>query len=200
MRYYLLAAIFFLLAVIIAVGCSGSKQENPVVIMETSKGIIEIELFPDVAPMHVENFQKLSVEGFYDSLKFFRVVDGFMIQTGDPENIGRGGSRTNINAEFNDSLHHEGTVAMARSGADTNSASSQFYICIGEAERLKHLNHKYTVFGRTISGLDVTKQIGQVVTSGQPQRIIRDSTWRAELERLREEENADVEYSPNGYP
>jgi len=194
---------FFLLLIAVLMGvflnCKETEPANPLMVIETSEGIIEVELFPDVAPLHVENFMKLAAEGFYDSLKIFRLIPDFMFQSGDPENRGTGSSGKNIPAEFNDSLHHYGTLAMARS-ATPNSASCQFYICLGETKRLSYLDHKYTVFGRTVSGFEVLKKIASAATSGGMQRIQKDPNWRAELKRLGEEEGADVIFRPDGSP
>lgn len=175
-------------------GCTNSK--NPVVVLETSEGKIELELFPKVAPKHVENFLGLVRRGFYDSLLFHRVIDGFMIQAGDPNGDGSGGSGTTIPAEFNDSLHHAGTLGMAHS-TDPNSASSQFYICLAPTP---HLDHKYTVFGKTISGFDVVQKIGKRPTSGQLQRIAQDTNWKNELLQLQKDGKADIRLLPNGFP
>jgi peptidyl-prolyl cis-trans isomerase B (cyclophilin B) len=180
--------------ILLMTGCRKDESSNPKVMLETTKGKIELELFPDVAPKHVENFLALVNQGFYDSLIFHRVVDGFMIQGGDPTGTGRGGSGKTIPAEFNDSLHYPGTLAMARA-QDPNSASSQFYICLA---RLPRLDHQYTVFGKTISGMDVVRAIGKTPTSGSRERIARDSTWRAELMRMKDEEGADVVSYPDG--
>lgn len=186
--------LLFSAGVILMFGCSTEATKNPVVVMETTEGVIELLLFPDVAPLHTANFLKLCNEGFYDSVIFHRVIDGFMIQGGDPTGTGMGDSGTRLEAEFNDSLHRAGTLAMARS-ADPNSASCQFYICLAPQPRL---DHNYTVFGKTISGFDVVQKIGKTPTSGPDRRIMADSTWRNELLRLKEEEGADVNIMPNG--
>lgn len=167
-------------------GCMGSK--NPVVVLETSEGNIELELFPNVAPKHVYNFLDLVKKGFYDSLIFHRVIDGFMIQSGDPDGDGSGGSGTTVQAEFNDSLHHAGTLGMARN-SDPNSASSQFYICLAPTP---HLDHKYTVFGKTVAGFDVVQKIGKTPTSGPMQRIGGDAQWKEQLLQLQKDGKADV--------
>jgi len=139
------------------------RLDNPIVELVTSMGNIKLKLFPDVAPNHVRNFLDLAKSGFYDSLIFHRVIDGFMIQAGaftDDGNIKT--SNKTLNAELNDSLHHEGTLAMARRQA-LNSAGTQFYICLSPRP---YLDGKYTVFGKTIEGLDVVRAIGDVETSG----------------------------------
>jgi cyclophilin family peptidyl-prolyl cis-trans isomerase len=183
-----------LIIILFMTGCAQDEPQNPVVVLETTEGSIELELFPDVAPGHVENFLKLVDEGFYDSVIFHRVSDGFMIQSGDPTGTGRGNSGKLLKDEFNDSLHYPGTLAMAH-GPGPNSASSQFYICL---DTLHWLDHKFTVFGKTIKGMDVVRAIGKTPTSGDSRRIVNDSAWRAQLMRLKEEEGADVVTFPDG--
>lgn len=145
---------------VMMVACGGNN--NPKVKMVTSMGDIYLELYPEVAPRHVENFLNLAKEGFYDGLTFHRVIDGFVIQGGCPQGDGTGGSGETVPAEFNDSIHRDGTLSMARS-AEPNSASSQFFICLN---RLKSLDNKYTVFGQTVEGLDVVHAIGKTPTTG----------------------------------
>ena len=186
MRALLATLILVMAGAIVIGGCMGSK--NPVVVLETSEGNIELELYPTVAPKHVENFLGLVRRGFYDSLIFHRVIDGFMIQTGDPDGNGSGGADKTVPAEFNDSLHHAGTLGMARN-SDPNSASSQFYICLAPTP---HLDHKYTVFGKTIAGFDVVQKIGKTPTSGPIQRIVQDAQWRDQLLQLQKDGKADV--------
>lgn len=132
------------------------------VVIETNKGKIIIELYPDKAPNTVANFVKLASSGFYNGIKWHRVEPGFVIQGGDPlskdedpNNDGTGGPGYTINAEFNDIRHVKGTVAMARS-QDPNSAGSQFYICLDAAP---FLDGNYTVFGQVVEGLDVVDSI-----------------------------------------
>ncbi|WP_373532181.1 peptidylprolyl isomerase [Vampirovibrio sp.] len=128
-------------------------------IMETEKGSITFELYPDEAPATVANFAKLIDEGFYNrfNMKFHRVVPGFVIQTGDPTGTGAGGSKERIPLEAKNKLSHntKGIVAMAR-GADPNSATSQFYITLTPQTSL---DGKYAVFGKVIAGLDVLEKI-----------------------------------------
>lgn len=128
-------------------------------LIETEKGNIAIELFPDQAPQTVANFVKLVNEGFYNryNMKFHRVVPGFVIQTGDPTGTGAGGSKERVPLEAKNKLSHnaKGIVAMAR-GADPNSASSQFYITLAPQITL---DGKYAIFGKVISGMDVLSKI-----------------------------------------
>jgi len=127
---------------------------------------IKIELYPDVAPITVANFEKLVKEGFYDGLIFHRVISGFMIQGGDPMGTGMGGAKEKIKGEFlangvrNNLKHTRGVISMARS-AMPNSASSQFFIMHQNAP---HLDGDYAAFGKLIEGEDVLDKIAGVDT------------------------------------
>ena len=124
-------------------------------------GTIVMELDAKTAPITVENFVKLANEGFYDGLTFHRIMSGFMIQGGDPEGNGTGGSGTNIKGEFmqngvrNDISHKRGVVSMARAN-DPNSASSQFFIVHEDSE---FLDGQYAAFGHVTSGMEVVDAI-----------------------------------------
>jgi len=132
------------------------------VVIETKFGNIELILFSDIAPGHVENFLKLAKSGFYDGTIFHRVIPGFMIQGGDPNSKetnrsthGTGGPGYSIDAEFNDKPHVRGTLSMARS-RDPDSAGSQFFIVV---KKSRTLDNNYTVFGEVVSGMDVADKI-----------------------------------------
>lgn len=118
--------------------------------LDLKDGRVTIELYPDVAPNHVARIKELTREGFYNGLKFHRVIEGFMAQTGDPLGNGTGGSGKNLDAEFNDKPHLRGTVSMARA-MDPNSADSQFFICLDAAP---HLDGQYTVWGQVTDGME----------------------------------------------
>lgn len=149
------------------------EETKNIVVIETDKGIIKAELRPDAAPKTVANFTGLVGKKFYDGLVFHRVVPGFVIQGGDPKGDGTGGSGTNIPLEIKcqDGAimegkevtcpvalpHADGALAMARS-ADPNSASSQFYITLGEQA---FLDGKYAVFGYVTEGKDIARLIEQ---------------------------------------
>ena len=131
-------------------------------VIETKFGNIELKLFPDAAPGHVENFLKLVKSGFYDGTVFHRVIPGFMIQGGDPNSKGSdrsihgtGGPGYSIKAEFNEKSHARGVLSMARS-RDPDSAGSQFFIVV---KKSSFLDNQYTVFGEVVSGLDVADKI-----------------------------------------
>ncbi|MBI1337470.1 MAG: peptidylprolyl isomerase [Phycisphaera sp.] len=130
---------------------------NPQVTLETSEGTVTVELWPDVAPGHTENFLKLSRQGFYDGLTFHRILPGFVIQGGCPRGDGTGGPGWNVKAEFNPRKHDKGVLSMARS-ADPDSAGSQFFICLGR-EHCQHLDNQYTAFGKVVSGIEAVDKI-----------------------------------------
>lgn len=130
-------------------------------------GKIELELDGDTAPITVKNFITLAKDGFYDGLTFHRIINGYMIQGGDPEGTGYGGSGTNITGEFekngikNDISHEKGVISMARSEA-YNSASSQFFIVQEESDLIKKtLDGSYAAFGRVTKGIEVVDAIAQ---------------------------------------
>ncbi len=133
------------------------KATNPVIKISTEKGDMILELFPDSAPKHVESMLNLIKKGFYNGLKFHRVVPNFVIQGGCPRGDGTGGPGYNVKAEFNSRKHLKGTLAMARA-QHPDSAGSQFYICL---EAQPYLDGQYTVFGQLRSGHDVPDKIRQ---------------------------------------
>ena len=137
-------------------------------ILKLKTGDVKIELFNEVAPLHVERIKKLANDGKYDNVVFHRVIDGFMAQTGDVKfgnsssndfdlrRAGMGGSDLpDLKAEFNDLPHEKGTLSMARS-SDPNSANSQFFICF---EPAPFLDRNYTVFGKVIEGMEHVDKI-----------------------------------------
>ena len=127
-------------------------------------GVMTGELYPEIAPITVANFEKLANEGFYDGLIFHRVIPGFMIQGGDPTGTGMGGSLENIKGEFatngfpNDLKHTRGVLSMARSQRP-NSASSQFFIMVEDSP---HLDGMYAAFGKVTEGIEVADEIVEV--------------------------------------
>ena len=126
------------------------------VLMKTNKGDISLELHPEEAPITVNNFVALARDGFYDGVTFHRVVDGFVIQGGDPTGTGRGGPGYRFQDEKVKRPYRAGTLAMANAGPNTNG--SQFFICL---EDQPNLPPNYTIFGDTISGMDVVRSIRQ---------------------------------------
>lgn len=144
-----------------------------VIEMENGKKI-KLELYPEVAPITVENFTKLVKEGFYDGLIFHRVISGFMIQGGDPEGTGMGGSKDKIKGEFaengvpNDLKHTRGVISMARTSFP-NSASSQFFIMHKDSP---FLDGKYAAFGKVVEGIEVVDEIAGVQTDYSDKPVV----------------------------
>ena len=124
--------------------------------IETNKGVIELELYPQQAPKTVNNFVFLAREGFYDGVSFHRVIDNFVIQGGDPTGTGSGGPGYTFEDEVKENplVHERGSISMANAGPNTNG--SQFFIAHSPQP---HLNGKHTVFGKVINGLDVVDSI-----------------------------------------
>ena len=131
------------------------KDAENALLLKTKNGDIVIEMFPNDAPNHVARIKELVRDGFYNGLKFHRVIDGFMAQTGDPRGNGTGGSGKKLKAEFNRNRHTRGTVSMARA-MDPDSADSQFFICFGDCP---WLDGQYTVWGQVTSGMEYVDQI-----------------------------------------
>ena len=154
-------------------------------ILKLKDGNVKIELFPDIAPKHVERIKTLANEGKYDNVVFHRVIEGFMAQTGDVQfgnsssdkfDLGRAGtggsSLPDLPAEFSDIPHEKGVLSMARS-ADPNSGNSQFFICF---ESAPHLDRNYTVFGKVVEGIEFVDMIkrgeGSSGAVSNPDKII----------------------------
>ena len=146
-----------------------TEVTNYVKIVTNKDKVILLELYPEVAPKTVENFQKLVSEQFYDGLTFHRVIADFMIQTGDPTATGMGGSEENIKGEFtnngfeNNLKHEKGIISMARQSNDMNSASSQFFICV--SDDISYLDGDYASFGKVIAGYNAVEAISKVATN-----------------------------------
>lgn len=139
------------------------KDPENTLLMETTKGNVVILLRPDLAPKHVERIKMLAREKFYDGIKFHRVIDGFMAQTGCPRGTGTGSSsHPNLKAEFNAGKHVRGVCSMARS-SNPDSANSQFFICFDDAT---FLDRQYTAWGQVIEGMDVVDKLSK----GEPPR------------------------------
>lgn len=157
------------------------KDPENTLILETTKGTVAIELFPDLAPGHVARIKELAREGAYDGVVFHRVINDFMAQTGDvkfgkqgsasfnPARAGMGGSdKPDLKAEFSNVNHKRGTASMARS-QNPNSANSQFFICLADAP---WLDRQYSVWGQVIDGMDVVDQIKKGEPVVDPDSIV----------------------------
>ena len=162
-------------------------MKNPIVTMTMADGSsLKLELYPDKAPITVDNFVSLVKKGFYDGLIFHRVISGFMIQGGDPEGTGMGGPGYQIKGEFsangvdNDLKHERGVISMARS-MRPDSAGSQFFIM---HKTSPHLDGQYAAFGKVIEGIELVDKIASVRTdySGRPleDQVIKSMTVEME--------------------
>ncbi|MFK4823234.1 peptidylprolyl isomerase [Paenochrobactrum sp. BZR 588] len=157
------------------------KDPENTLILETTKGTVAIELFPDLAPGHVARIKELAREGAYDGVVFHRVINDFMAQTGDvkfgkqggasfnPSRAGMGGSdKPDLKAEFSNVNHKRGTASMARS-QNPNSANSQFFICLADSP---WLDRQYSVWGQVVEGMDVVDQIKKGEPVVDPDSIV----------------------------
>jgi peptidylprolyl isomerase len=157
----LLAQLALAFCVIAGAACSDQSKSGPksnVLVVELKSGKVLIKLRPDLAPKHVERVKQLAKEGFYDGIKFHRVIYGFMAQTGDPTGTGTGGSNyPDLPAEFSQEPFKRGTIGAART-PDPNSANSQFFICFDDVG-CSSLNGQYTVWGEVIEGMDKVDKI-----------------------------------------
>ena len=136
----------------------------PVVRLETTLGVIQLELYAAHAPQTVNNFLQLVARGYYDSTLFHRVIPGFMMQGGDPTGTGRGGESASgppFADEFHRELHHTGAGVLSMANAGPNTNKSQFFITFGPAP---HLDGKHTIFGRVAAGMGVVEAISRVPT------------------------------------
>lgn len=145
------------------------KDPENAIVVETTRGRVVIELFPDLAPAHVARIKELARERFYDGVVFHRVIDGFMAQTGDPTGTGTGGSdKPDLPAEFTNAQHVRGTCSMART-QNPNSANSQFFICLAEAP---WLNRQYSLWGQVTEGMDNVDAIKRGEPVKDPDSIV----------------------------
>ena len=160
-------AISFALAVFACAVPAHAQAPDPqnTLVIELKNGPVLIKLRPDLAPKHVERAKLLAKEGFYNGLKFHRVIAGFMAQTGDPTGTGSGGSKyPNLPAEFTRETFKRGSIGAARTN-DPNTANSQFFICFGDGCR--QLTGQYTLWGEVIEGMEHVDKIAP----GEPPRV-----------------------------
>ncbi len=171
---------------------SAQTNVKEVAVITTDHGEMLIEMWPDVAPKTVENFKKLAGAEFYDGQAFHRIMDGFMIQGGDPltknpeekANWGTGGPGYKIQAEFNNRKHVRGVISMARS-ADPDSAGSQFFICLADVPQL---DGAYTAFGRLVAGNEVLEKLAKVPTQASPTGELSSPVERTGIQSIRFEQ------------
>lgn len=150
MRKLLLA----LAMLVLSLPALASDPENTIY-LDLKDGRVVIQLRPDLAPGHVARIKELTRQGFYNGLKFHRVIAGFMAQTGDPDGNGSGGSGKKLKAEFSKEPHVRGTVSMARASSP-DSGDSQFFICFASSP---FLDGQYTVWGKVVSGMEFVDKI-----------------------------------------
>ena len=175
-------ALVFLLAtfVLFTTGCSAAgmndkdkgakKMANPIAVFETNHGTFEIELFEDKAPITVKNFIDLAEKGFYNGLIFHRVIDGFMIQGGDPNGTGTGGPGYTSPDEFHKDLKHDSEGVLSMANAGPNTGGSQFFITLAATP---WLDGHHSVFGKVVKGMDVVREIGKVDTDFQDKPLAK---------------------------
>ncbi len=137
------------------------QAKNRIAVFETNMGTFEIELFEDKAPITTANFIDLAEHNFYDGLIFHRVIDGFMIQGGDPNGNGTGGPGYTIKDEFHKDLRHDSAGILSMANAGPNTGGSQFFITL---DATPWLDGHHAVFGKVIKGLDVVEKIGHTQT------------------------------------
>ncbi|MCX6673876.1 MAG: peptidylprolyl isomerase [Methanothrix sp.] len=163
MRFIFYLAVSILVLAVAAGSASAAGEDNATkVLLKTSMGDITLQLYDDM-PITTGNFQKLVEKGFYDGVIFHRVIDGFMIQGGDPEGTGMGGPGYTIADEFtNHNRNDRGTISMANAGP--NTGGSQFFINLVDNS---FLDGKHPAFGKVIAGMDVVDAIGKVQTANE---------------------------------
>jgi cyclophilin family peptidyl-prolyl cis-trans isomerase len=148
------------------------NPENMLHLDLSTGGRVTIQMYPEIAPAHVERIKTLTRQGFYNNVIFHRVIDGFMAQTGDPKGTGQGGSELpDLKAEFNRTPHLRGTVSMARTN-EPDTANSQFFIVF---QPRFSLDNKYTVFGRVTSGMQYVDAIERGEPPASPSRVLQAS-------------------------
>lgn len=177
-----IAVVLFLIFAIQNIA-EGADMENKIVVLETSQGIIEIKLMPEVAPKACENFTGLVEKGYYNGLIFHRAIKGFMIQGGDPTGTGAGGEsiwgksfadEVSPNVQFD----RPGLLAMANSGPNTNG--SQFFITTAQTP---WLNMRHTIFGEVASGYEVAQKIENTQTNGADRPVVPQKIIKAYLKK-----------------
>lgn len=159
------------IASLVAPAAVAADPANRLNILLSSGGTVVVQLRPDIAPNHVFRIQTLASQGFYNGLTFHRVIPGFMAQGGDPQGSGQGGSTLpNVPAEFSALPHLRGVMAMARTLEDLNGGNSQFFIMLSAGVSL---DHKYTIFGRVISGMPFVDGIATGEPPEAPTKMVR---------------------------
>lgn len=159
-------------ALAIAMAAGAAAADGNTLVIQTKTGNVVIRLRPDLAPNHVKRVTTLAKKGFYDGVKFHRVIPGFMAQTGDPQGTGAGGSDLpDLKAEFTYEPFKRGTVGAART-SDPDTANSQFFICFTDTG-CSSLNGQYTVWGEVIEGMENIDKVARGEPPPQPDVMIK---------------------------
>ncbi len=146
----------------------GDTKKLNYVKFETTMGDFKMKLYSDKAPLTTDNFRSLVEKGFFDGIIFHRVIDGFMIQGGDPSGTGRGGSGKTIQDEFGPGLKHSKKGIFSMANAGPNTGTSQFFITLAPTP---HLDGKHAIFGEVVDGMDVVEKIGKTKTGAQDRPV-----------------------------
>ena len=166
---FLLAVLGVVIASLALAPSARAQEGTPHWLIELEDGVVDIELLPEVAPLHVARIVELTSSGFYDGIVFHRVIEGFMAQAGDPTGTGGGRSELpNVPAEFNSTPFVRGVVGGARR-EDPDTFNSQFFICFNDCS---HLNGLYTVFGRVVEGMEHVDNLARGQPPADPDAIV----------------------------
>ncbi len=183
----LLGGLFIMTAT--ATEAEAVKPENKLFIELSTGGTVVIEMFPQLAPKHIERITTLANEGFYDGITFHRVIENFMAQAGDPTGTGGGGSKyPDVVQEFSEFAFDRGIVGAARTAHSTDTFNSQFFICFQAEPYCRGLTGQYTVWGRVIEGMEFVDKIqltekNQMPLDVEPDRIVKMTVGEAEKEK-----------------
>ena len=162
-------SLFLAFILLIAFSATGCAKETTVAVFETTMGNFTIQLETEKAPKTSKNFIDLVQKNYYSGVTFHRVIDGFMIQGGDPTGTGRGGPGYQIEDEFNSDLTHKGEGILSMANAGPNTGGSQFFITLGPTP---HLDGRHAVFGKVVDGISVVRAIGKVPTGQADKPLI----------------------------
>lgn len=148
---------------------NNSMAKNPIAVFETNMGTFKAEIFKDKVPLTADNFLNLAKKGFYNNLTFHRIIDGFMIQGGDPKGDGTGGPGYEIKDEFHPQLKHSSKGMLSMANAGPNTGGSQFFITLAPTS---WLDGKHAIFGKVTEGMEIVDKIGKVKTDSSSNRPI----------------------------
>ena len=166
--YILVLGLLVILAGCLNQPTKGADKMGKIAVFETNRGNFEVELFTEKAPITTNNFIELADKGFYNGLIFHRVIDGFMIQGGDPNGDGTGGPGYEIEDEFHPDLKHDSAGILSMANAGPNTGGSQFFITLAPTP---WLDGKHAVFGKVVTGMDVVEEIGKVPTGAMDKPV-----------------------------